>query len=346
MRKIFFLAVTFFALNHTVLGQIGGKRSFEFLELPGGAKTAAIGGVNVSSGSHDVTMLYSNPALLNSESDYQLFFGHNDFLADIRQNNLTFSLPNKKKNHWAAGVQYINYGDFIERDASGNEIGKFSVADYSVNLTHAATVDHFTLGVTGKVAVSHIAEYKAAAAFVDVGGIFKHPKKDLTVGLVLKNVGYQYKTYNDGDRDPMPFDAQLGLSYKLEHMPLKFSLTAHHLYQFDIVYQDSTLKGKLDENNEEIKPKKTFADKALRHFVVGGEFLLSKNFNVRFGYNHLKRRELRTETKAGGAGLSFGAMIRIKNFELNYTRAYYHVSGATNYFTVSTSLSRWLKKDA
>ena len=87
-------------------------------------------------------------------------------------------------------------------------------------------------------------------------------------------------------------------------------------------------------------------DKALRHFVIGGEFLLSKNFNVRVGYNHLRRRELRTETKAGGAGLSFGAMIRIKNFELNYTRAYYHVSGATNYFTVSTSLSRWLKKDA
>ncbi|HSI90363.1 MAG TPA: hypothetical protein VK927_04560, partial [Adhaeribacter sp.] len=82
-----------------------------------------------------------------------------------------------------------------------------------------------------------------------------------------------------------------------------------------------------------------------RHFVVGGEFMFSPNFNVRFGYNHLRRRELRTENKAGGAGLSVGAMIRIKGFELDYSRAYYHVSGGANYFTVSTSLSRFLKKN-
>jgi hypothetical protein len=343
MRNVLLFVCTFFALNHSVFGQIGGKRSFGFLEIPGSAKVAGIGGVNVSSRSNDVNMLYSNPALLNEESDYQLAFGHTDYLADIRQNSLTFSLPNKKKNHWAAGIQYLNYGDFIERDASGQQTGSFSVADYAIHATHAVTKDHFTLGVTGKLAVSKIAEFKAAAALVDVGGVFKHPEKDFTVGLALKNVGYQFQTYN-GTRDPMPFDAQLGLSYKLEHMPLKFSLTAHHLYQFDIVYLDTTLQGQLDANNQEIKPEKSFADKVLRHFTVGGEFIFSKNFNLRFGYSHLHRRELRLENKAGGAGLSFGAMIRIKGFELDYTRGYYHVAGATNYFTVATSLSRWLKK--
>ncbi|MBK0401985.1 type IX secretion system protein PorQ [Adhaeribacter sp. BT258] len=343
MRKIFYAFFTFFALNHTVLAQIGGQQSFGFLNLPGGAKTAGIGGVNVSSRSHDVTMLYANPALLNDETNYQLFFGHTDYLSDIRQNSLTFSFPNKQGNHWAAGIQYLNYGDFIQRDETGQEMGTFSVVDYTLNLTHARTIEHFTLGATAKMAFSRIAEYKSTAALVDLGGVFKHPEKDFTVGLALKNIGYQLKTYN-GEREPMPFDAQIGMSYKLEHMPLKFSLTAHHLHKFDIVYLDTTATGKLDDKNQPIKPKKTFGDKLARHFVVGGEFMFSKNFNVRFGYNHLRRRELRTEVKAGGAGMSFGAMVRIRKFELDYSRAYYHVAGASNFFTVSTTLEGFFKK--
>src|SRR6478736_4892628 len=103
MRKIFYAFITFFALNHTVSAQIGGQQSFGFLNLPGGAKTAGIGGVNVSSRSHDVTMLYANPALLNDETNYQLSFGYTDYLSDIKQSSLTFSLPNKQGNHWAAG---------------------------------------------------------------------------------------------------------------------------------------------------------------------------------------------------------------------------------------------------
>ena len=46
----------------------------------------------------------------------------------------------------------------------------------------------------------------------------------------------------------------------------------------------------------------------------------------------------------GGAGMAFGAMIRIRKFELDFTRAYYHVSGASNFFTVSTTLEGLFKK--
>ena len=343
MRKIIYACLSFLAFSHSLFAEIGGQQSFQFLNLPGSAKVAGIGGVNVSSRSHDVNMLYANPALLNPETNHQLSFGHISYLGDIKQNSLTYSFPNKKGNHWAAGLQYINYGDFIQRDATGQEMGEFSVTDYTLNLTHARTIENITLGATAKMAVSRIAEFKSTAALVDIGGVFKHPEQDFVVGLALKSIGYQLSAYND-EREPMPFDAQLGMSYKLEHMPLKFSLTAHHLQKFDIVYLDTTVTGRIGENNEEIKPKKTFGDKLARHFVVGGEFMLSKNFNLRLGYNHLRRKELRTETKAGGAGMSFGAMIRIKKFELDFTRAYYHVSGASNFFTVSTTLEGLFKK--
>ena len=146
-------------------------------------------------------MLYANPALLNAETDHQLSFGHISYLGDIKQNSLTYSFPNKKGNHWAAGLQYINYGDFTQRDATGQEMGTFSVTDYYINLTHARTIDHITLGATAKLAVSRIAEFKSSAALVDLGGVFKHPEQDFTVALALKNIGYQLSTYN-GEREP------------------------------------------------------------------------------------------------------------------------------------------------
>jgi hypothetical protein len=142
----------------------------------------------------------------------------------------------------------------------------------------------------------------------------------------------------------MPFDVQVGASFKPEHMPLRLSVTAHHLHKFDIVYLDPTQKGVIDLEGNEIKPKKTFADKLGRHFVVGGEFILSKNFHLRMGYNYLRRKELRLQTKSGGAGFSFGFMMRVKSFEIGYSKAYYHVAGGSNYLTVTTNFGRLLKK--
>jgi hypothetical protein len=144
----------------------------------------------------------------------------------------------------------------------------------------------------------------------------------------------------------MPFDAQLGVTFKPEHMPLRFSATAHHLYQFDIVYLDPNQRGLLDADGNEIKDKKTFGDKLARHFVVGGELLLSKNFHLRMGYNHLRRRELRMDSRSGGAGLSLGALIRIRSFAFDYSRAFYHVGGASNYFTLTTDMGSLFRRES
>jgi hypothetical protein len=142
----------------------------------------------------------------------------------------------------------------------------------------------------------------------------------------------------------MPFDAQLGVSYKPQHMPVRLSLTAHHLYQFDIVYLDPNERGSLDANGNEVKEEKKLGDKIARHFVVGSEFIFSKNFHVRAGYNHLRRKELRLDSSAGGAGFSLGMMLRVQAFELNYGSAFFHPSGASHYVTLSTDTGTFLKR--
>jgi len=322
--------------------QVGGKETFRFLGLPVNAKEAALGGVNISAPEQEVSSLQTNPALLNANMHQQVSFGFANFLADVNQSNLTYAFKAKKAGLWGLGIAYVNYGDFIQRDETGLETGTFSVQDYAVGLTHATTLNHFTLGATVKVVVSSIAEYKAVALATDWGGIFKHPTKDLTVALAFKNIGYQVQSFSGAGQEPVPFDAQVGFTYKPEHMPFRFSVTAHHLQRFNIVYHDTTLLSGFVQNVA--SPDVSIGDKIASHFVVGGEVLLSKNFNLRLGYNHLRRKELRLNNVSGTAGFSVGSMVRIKGFQLDYARAFYHVAGATNYFTLSSDLQRFFKK--
>ena len=65
----------FILFSTTVIAQVtGGKVSFAFLEAPNSAKIAAIGGDNVSSFGDDPSMIYQNPALMNSEMENKMSF--------------------------------------------------------------------------------------------------------------------------------------------------------------------------------------------------------------------------------------------------------------------------------
>ncbi len=333
---------TFFFLVHTIAGwaQVGGRQTFSFLNHPAGARLAALGSINVSSPSTDVTMLQANPALLQPNMHKHLALSYTDYLADISLSSVFYAVNHPKLGLWEAGLQYMGYGSFTQTDPTGLATNSFSVHDYVLSVTHATTIKPFTLGGTLKFALSGIAEYKSVAALVDLGGIYKHPEKELYVGLALKNIGYQLKTFTGEARAAMPFDAQLGVTYKPEHMPLQLSVTAHHLQQSNISYSDTTQTGLYLVN----APAKSFGDKLARHFVVSSQFLLSKNFNVLVGYNHLRRQELRLETKSGGAGLSVGATVRIIAFEFTFTRADFHVAGASNAFTVISNVAPLFKK--
>jgi hypothetical protein len=345
MKPAIALILTLFlSLPLTGWSQVGGQRGFPFLQLPGNARVAALGGVNLSAPGHDVNMVASNPALLNEDMDRQLSLTYVGYLADIKQSNLAYAFNTTRYGRWAASLDYLNYGDFVQRDPTGMEEGSFSVNDYTLSLSHARQAEAFTIGATAKLAVSSMAGDKAMGILADVGGAFQHPEHDLSIGMAFKNIGYQVRPFAGADRQAMPFDAQLGASYKPAHMPVRFSLTAHHLYQFDVVYLDPSTSGRFDANGNEIQEEKRLGDKIARHFVVGTEFIFSNNFQVRAGYNHLRRKELRLDTNAGGAGFSVGAMVRVRAFELNYGSALFHPSGGTHYITLSTDTGTFLKR--
>ena len=324
--------------------QLGGRTVFPFLELPPSAHLAALGGMNPSTRTDDPSMLYGNPALLNPDMDGRLALSYVAYVADIKQSTAAYVFNTEKLGRMGVGITYLNYGSFESYDAAGNSLGTFGVNEYTMGLSDAYTKGKFTFGATAKLAVSSIAGSRSLAGVADAGVLYKHPTADFTAGLAVKNLGYQFAPYPGTDRGPLPLDVQLGATVKPEHMPLRFSLTAHHLQQWQIQYLDPNARGTLDASGVEKKPVRSFGDNLARHFTVSAALVLGKGLQLRVGYNHLQRRELRLDNTSGSAGLAFGAMIKISSFQLDYTHATVQAAGSSEYLTVSRNLDSLFKK--
>ncbi len=93
----------------------------------------------------------------------------------------------------------------------------------------------------------------------------------------------------------------------------------------------------MEETSEQTKIQE-YSDYFLRHVNLGIEFLPLKNFAFRIGYNHQRRQEMRIDDKGGMVGFSWGFGLKLSRFYVNYGRATYHLAGANNVISISTSL--------
>ncbi len=330
-RLIFYILI----LSPSVLfAQLGGKHSFEFLNVPNNARLAALGGVNASLSDRDVNFFYSNPALVGDTLSQWASLNYQFYLADIGHAAFSYAHQFNKIGSMAFGVQHMGYGTLKGYDASGVEMGNFKSGETAFVVSKSHQVNNFRMGVNLKVVSSSIAGYHASAVMVDLGGAFIHPKKQLTVGLVMKNLGFLLSDYTETNKGKLPFDLQVGSTFKPEHMPFRFSLTAYNLTKTKAAYYNP-----LDGTGEP-----GTLDKVLRRFNFATEVLIHRNVNVLLSYNYRVHQELKLSTGGGGAGISFGFSARIKALELIISRSGF-VGGSAGYsFTLSANTQKILKR--
>lgn len=317
---LFFPAVSF--------AQVGGKHSFEFLNVPNNGRLAGLGGVNVSLADKDINFFFSNPALVSDTLSGWASAGYQFYLADIGQSAFSYAHDFEKIGTVSFGIQHIGYGTISGYDAAGQETGDFKSGETAVVVSKSHQVGNFRFGANLKGVFSSIAGYRSSAVMIDLGCIFIHPDKAFTAGLVIKNAGFVLSRYTPENNATLPFDVQAGTTFKPEHMPLRFSITAYNLARPDIAYYNPD-----DGNNEP-----GVIDKVLRHFNLGAEILLHRNFAILVGYNYLIHKELKLEQSGGGAGVSIGINGRIKSFEFTASRNSYVIGTAGYTFTVSTNV--------
>lgn len=339
-KRTLLLLCSLAMFQHGAWAQLGGSRAFEFLNLPSNARLAALGGVNLSSGWDDAAQAIYNPALLGSEMHNRMVVSRLGYFADIANTSVSYFRNFERYGIWSINVGYLNYGDVESYDEEGFLNGNYKVHEYVVSIGNSQQFGPFSVGGNLKIAASDLASYQASSLLLDLGGTFKHPEKDLTLGFLVRNLGVLLSDYVDGNNSQLPLDVQLGVSYNPEFMPFRFSMAARNLNRSDVVYYDASNNTILGQEEEP-----GFSEEVFRRLVFGLELLLSPNFQGRFGYNHLIRQELKNQNGAnGGAGFSFGFMFRAKRFEFAYSRALYHAAGGSNTLQLNMDLNGLIKK--
>ncbi|MBL4716127.1 MAG: hypothetical protein COC01_07500 [Bacteroidetes bacterium] len=328
--------------------QIGGNNTFEFLNLSPSARTTALGANHISIVDDDVDLAFTNPSLLNESFHSQLSLGVIKYFSGIKYGTANYAHQYKNCGTFLVGFQYVTYGDFDYTDETGEILAGFGATDHNLNIGWGMAVDTtYSIGANLKTIYSQYEGYNSLGFALDIAGTYYNEKKKLAVAGLIKNMGTQVDAYRKGNKEPLPFDIQLGISKRLAHVPFRFSILAHHLYKFDIRYNDTnivTTTSFVDDTTT--KAKKYYADKAFRHLAFGGELLLSKGFNVRVGYNHLRRRELDLQNKFTMAGFSWGFGIKVKKFHFSYGRGIFHAAGPSNHFTLTARLSEFITSKA
>lgn len=327
--------------------QIGGRHVYSFLNLTPAARTASLGGINISTYDHDANFAYQNPALLNDSMHQQASFSIANYLAGITYGYASYAHTFDGIATFHSGVQYLSYGKMIEADVFGNQTGTFSASDIAWVVGGGIKKDLFSFGANLKIINSNIAGYRSHWGLgMDLGGAYISEKGNFTAGMTFRNIGFSLSKWNlaEGENATLPFEMSIGVSHRLEHMPLRFSVTATNLQTPNLIYYDKDAPPEIDLSGEPIITKFPFFDNLFRHFVFGTEFLISKGFNLRAGYNHMRRQELRSANRAGISGFSFGAGIKIKMFRLDYGLASFHAVGPTHQFMVATNIGSFKKK--
>ena len=351
MRRLLFFA--FLGLcSYSIDAQIGGRSTYQFLNVVSSPKIAALGGYAIAQPDGDLETVYFNPSLLSDDHTQRLDLNYTDYFSDINYGSAGYAFRTKY-GVLATGVKYVHYGTFTHADEAGVVLGEFSASETAATVTWANSYrKNWHYGANVKFVYSNFFLYNSYGALLDLGLNYRKPEGNFTFAVVIKNIGSQIKPYTQGNYEPMPFEIQAGISQKLNHAPFRFSITAHNLQQ-PVMWYDSPNEQAALNQEDELQTEESTGDKVLRymgyglvHLNFGVEFLMNENFYIAAAYNHQRRAELAlTEgSKSGLVGFSFGAGIKIKKFRINYARSIYHLAGGTNHIGISTNLGAFKKE--
>jgi hypothetical protein len=346
MKKI--LIILFSLSSFLSKAQLGGNGVYNFLYMQPSARIAALGGNAINNPSIDLHLIAGNPSLLNSEFHNQAAFSYVGYLADIGAGYAGYTRHSEKyKTSFAGGMQFVNYGNFKRWAPDGTDLGTFTAGDYCMSFTASQVKGSFQLGASAKLIYSNLESYNSLGLAADLAATWFSKNRLMVATAVINNLGTQIKTYTNATNEPVPMNIQLGFSRKFEHNPLRLGIVLQHLEKpGQLLYQiENRNNNNIDlETGLPILEKFSFFQHAMSHVVFNTEIVLSKNFNIRVGYNHLRRRELALTDRKGVSGYSWGFGIKINRFQVHYGSGSYLIGRNTNHFSVITNINDFSKK--
>ncbi len=345
MKKIF-LSIFLLASIQLTKAQIGAQNAFEFLRMPVSTRAIAMGGLMPAFTNQDLSLAIATPSLLDKNYDRNFTVNQEIMFAGILHGQTAYA---KYYAPWqttfVGNIQYLNYGNFKRTDETGVNEGHFGAQEMALQAGFGRSLNKlFSYGANAKFIYANYDDLYSTAVAADLSVSYKDTAKKVVMTFQIVNVGAQLKPFyprqyfEDPALDNIPTDVRFSVSKRLPHLPLAFHITAHHLQQFDIRYNnpaDNVATNLFGQDTVSTVGKKYIGDKIFRHFIIGGELYLGKHLTVQLGYNNLRRQELKTTARNGMIGFSCGFHLTTKRFEFGYSHAWYYLPSATNSLSLS-----------
>lgn len=302
--------------------------AYTFLKLPAFARLQGLGGDHISETDQDVNYMFSNPALTGDSLAGLASAGYLFYLADIGQVSAAYAHTFPRAGTMLFGFRHVNYGELEGFDDIGMPLGTFRSSDTELLIGKNMQAGVFRFGINIKGIFSNLAGFRSAALLTDIGGAFVHPNKRFSAALAFRNLGLIVQDFSPSANSTVPFDVQLGTTFKPEHMPVRFTVTLSRLTRPGKVFDDPSVA----EEESAVK-------KALTHVTTGAEILLHKNITLLAGFNGLRNYEL-------GRGFSAGMSVLVKGINVVISNTTYARGAGSWAFTISTNTqSLWTAKD-
>ncbi len=314
------------------------KASYSFLEIPYSSHAFALGGAGIAIIDDDVSLSGTNPGLLGPEIEKQVSFNYMHYLGDSNFAGVHYAQGVGRRGAWSAGIQYLGYGSAASTNPDGTEAGSFSMKDIVVNgmYSHDFT-DRLRGGINIKMISSNYESYSAFAMAADLGLNYYNEETDMSLSLVLKNMGGQLKRF-DQEYTHLPFDIQLGWMQRLGTSPFMLSVTAWHLNKWSLPYYTHPDNGGMSEL------KDSFFSNLMRHLVFGLQYSPSERFYIALGYNNQTRTDMSTYKRNFLSGFSAGFGLKVKGFALGASYAQPHKAGSSVMVNLSMNIQELLRR--
>ena len=337
MQKLLF--VVLFFISSFCYAQLGGRATYQFLNLSTSPRQAALGGKVITNYDYDPDSALYNPATINYRMDNQLSVNYVNFLADINYGTASYAyLWDRRTQVIHAGITYINYGTFDGRDENGNPTGDFGGGEAALSLGYAVNIPRtdFHIGANVKFITSKLEQFTSVGVATDLGFIYNYEDWDLNIAAVVRNLGTQITPYVD-TFEKLPLEVDAGISQIVPNVPIRWHLTFENLQLWNIAFENEA-RGTTDLDGNTVGEEIGFLDNVIRHTIVGVELFPKSGFNIRLGYNFRRSEELRIINQRSFAGISAGIGVKINKIRFNYAYARFNSVASSSLFGLNIDL--------
>ena len=326
--------------------QLGGRSTYQFLNLPLSAQSTALGGKALTTDSPSLPTVLGNPSLLDSSMHNGIDASYINYISNLNYGSVIYARHFARLGTMAFGLQQLGYGKFERINEQGGHEGSFRCHETCLSGMYSMRLDTaVNIGLTLKLVSSQLESYWSGGIAIDLAAQYTSRDGSFTAAIALRNAGLMLKTYS-GQHEQLPIELLVGLSKRLQHAPLRFVLTFQQVQNLSMRYrgQEAATISLMSGEVQQEGLLRRVGGEVLSHVVLGLEVTPVPALCIRLGYNHQRRNELAVAAKTSMVGLSGGFGISIKKYTFGYSCAMYHLAGFSHHFSVGTNINRFMNK--